>query len=286
MATLREVKRKIGSVRSTQTITRTMRMISASKLRRAQDELERVNGYALRMEGLLKRMASRIPDNASPLLSEREEIKRVLLFPIASDRGLSGAFNINVAGEVEGFIHENKAKYDNIDVYLVGKKIRDYLRRRGIKATKEWVDMKTVGQEIAGEMATDLTGLYLAGEVDRVYLIYTRFQSALKQEVKFEEFLPLKAPASEETVDYLYEPDVQSIVDRFIPHYILTKIYYALVESQTSEHAARMAAMENATNNCGEMIDYLTLVYNKTRQQSITNEMMDIVGGVEALQST
>jgi len=104
--------------------------------------------------------------------------------------------------------------------------------------------------------------------------------------VKFEEFLPLKAPASEETVDYLYEPDVQSIVDRFIPHYILTKIYYALVESQTSEHAARMAAMENATNNCGEMIDYLTLVYNKTRQQSITNEMMDIVGGVEALQST
>ncbi|HUJ69045.1 MAG TPA: ATP synthase F1 subunit gamma [Syntrophorhabdales bacterium] len=286
MATLREVKRKIGSVRSTQTITRTMRMISASKLRRAQDELERVNGYALRMEGLLKRMASRIPDNASPLLSEREEIKRVLLFPIASDRGLSGAFNINVAGEVEGFIHENKAKYDNIEVYLVGKKIRDYLRRRGIKATKEWVDMKTVGQEIAGEMATDLTGLYLAGEVDRVYLIYTRFQSALKQEVKFEEFLPLKAPASEETVDYLYEPDVQSIVDRFIPHYILTKIYYALVESQTSEHAARMAAMENATNNCGEMIDYLTLVYNKTRQQSITNEMMDIVGGVEALQST
>jgi len=154
MATLREVKRKIGSVRSTQTITRTMRMISASKLRRAQDELERVNGYALRMEGLLKRMASRIPDNASPLLSEREEIKRVLLFPIASDRGLSGAFNINVAGEVEGFIHENKAKYDNIEVYLVGKKIRDYLRRRGIKATKEWVDMKTVGQEIAGEMAT------------------------------------------------------------------------------------------------------------------------------------
>ena len=286
MATLREVRRKIGSIRSTQTITRTMRMISASKLKRAQDELERVNGYALRMEGLLKRMASRIPDNASPLLSEREEIKRVLLFPIASDRGLSGAFNINVAGAVEGFVHENRARYESIGVYLVGKKIRDYLRRRGIAAAKEWVDLKTIGPEIAGEMATDLTGAYLAGELDRVYLIYTHFQSALKQEVRFEEFLPLKAPVSEETVDYLYEPDVQSIVDRFIPHYILTKIYYALVESQTSEHAARMTAMENATNNCGEMIDYLTLVYNKTRQQSITNEMMDIVGGVEALQST
>jgi len=286
MATLREVRRKIGSIRSTQTITRTMRMISASKLKRAQDELERVNGYALRMEGLLKRMASRIPDDASPLLSEREEIKRALLFPIASDRGLSGAFNINVAGAVEGFIRENRATYESIRVYLVGKKIRDYLRRRGIAATKEWVDLKTMGPQIAGEMATDLTGAYLAGEADRVYLIYTHFQSALKQEVRFEEFLPLKAPASEETIDYLYEPDVQSIVDRFIPHYILTKIYYALVESQTSEHAARMTAMENATNNCGEMIDHLTLVYNKTRQQSITNEMMDIVGGVEALQST
>jgi F-type H+-transporting ATPase subunit gamma len=286
MATLREVRRKIGSIRSTQTITRTMRMISASKLKRAQDELERVNGYALRMEGLLKRMASRIPENASPLLSEHEEIRKVLLFPIASDRGLSGAFNVNVAGAVERFIRDNRTTYESIGVYLVGKKIRDYLRRRGIATTKEWVDVKSVGPEIAGEMATDLTSLYLAGDVDKVYLIYTHFQSALKQEVRFEEFLPLKAPAAEETVDYLYEPDVQSIVDRFIPHYILTKIYYALVESQTSEHAARMTAMENATNNCGEMIDHLTLVYNKTRQQSITNEMMDIVGGVEALQST
>jgi F-type H+-transporting ATPase subunit gamma len=286
MATLREVRRKIGSIRSTQTITRTMRMISASKLKRAQDELERVNGYALRMEGLLKRMASRIPENASPLLSEHEEIRKVLLFPIASDRGLSGAFNVNVAGAVERFIRDNRTTYESIGVYLVGKKIRDYLRRRGIATMKEWVDVKSVGPEIAGEMATDLTSLYLAGDVDKVYLIYTHFQSALKQEVRFEEFLPLKAPAAEETVDYLYEPDVQSIVDRFIPHYILTKIYYALVESQTSEHAARMTAMENATNNCGEMIDHLTLVYNKTRQQSITNEMMDIVGGVEALQST
>jgi F-type H+-transporting ATPase subunit gamma len=286
MATLRDVKRKISSIRSTQTITRTMRMISASKLRRAQEELEKVNGYALRMEQLLKRMASRIPEDASPMLSEREEIKRVLLFPIASDRGLSGAFNLNVATAAEAFIEENKSKYEGVGVYLVGKKVRDYLKRRGVKTIKEWVDIKAVGQELAGEMATDLTGLYLAGEFDKVYLIYTHFQSALKQEVRFEEFLPLKAPQSEETVDYLYEPDVQSIVDRFIPHYILTKIYFALVESQTSEHAARMAAMENATSSCGEMIDYLTLVYNKTRQQSITNEMMDIVGGAEALQST
>lgn len=286
MATLRDVRRKIGSIRSTQTITRTMRMISASKLRRAQDELERVNGYAVRMEELLRRMASRLPDAVSPLLSEREEIKRVLLFPIASDRGLCGAFNLNVAGAVESFMEESRTKYEQIGVYLVGRKIRDYLRRRGIRAVKEWVDMKTMGLEMAGQAAADLTDLYLAGEFDKVYLIYTHFHSALKQEVRFEEFLPLKAPPSQEAIDYLYEPDVQSIVDRFIPHFLLTKTYFALVGSQTSENAARMAAMENATNNCGEMIDHLTLVYNKTRQQSITNEMMDIVGGAEALQST
>ena len=129
MATLRDVKRKIGSIRSTQTITRTMRMISASKLRRAQDELERVNAYAARMEQLLKRIAARIPEAASPLLAGRDEIKRVLLFPIASDRGLSGAFNMNVASPVERFIEENRTKYERIGVYLVGRKIRDHLRR-------------------------------------------------------------------------------------------------------------------------------------------------------------
>jgi F-type H+-transporting ATPase subunit gamma len=283
MATLRDVKRKINSIKSTQTITRTMRMISASKLRRAQDELGKVNAYAVRMEELLKRLAGRLPENAHPLLSEREEKRKALLFPIASDRGLSGAFNMNVATTVERFIQENKAKYEHIGVYLVGRKIRDYLRRRRIETTKEWTDLKTIGPEVAAEMAKDLTELYLSGDFDKVYLIYTYFRSAIKQEVRFEEFLPLRAEKSEESVDYLYEPDMQSIVDRFMPHYVLTKIYFALVESQTSEHAARMAAMENATNSCGDMIDYLTLVYNKTRQQSITNEMMDIVGGAEAL---
>jgi F-type H+-transporting ATPase subunit gamma len=285
MATLRDVKRKIGSIRSTQTITRTMRMISASKLRRAQDELEKVSAYAVRMEELLKRLVGRLPDNAHPLLTQREDVRKVLLFPIASDRGLSGAFNMNVATVVEQFIHENRGKYDNIGVYLVGRKIRDYLKRRRIDTTKEWTDVKNVSPEIAEEMARDLTGLYLSGDFDRIYLIYTHFRSAVHQEVRFEEFLPLKTDRPEDQIDYLYEPDAESIVERFVPHYVMTKIYFALVESQTSEHAARMSAMENATNSCGEMIDYLTLVYNKTRQQSITNEMMDIVGGAEALQS-
>ena len=282
MATLRDVKRKIGSIRSTQTITRTMRMISASKLRRAQEELEKVAPYALRMEEVLKRAASRVPDQSNPLLAEREEIKKVLLVAIASDRGLSGAFNLNVASAVERFIRENKA---SCEVYVAGRKIRDYLRRRNIRAAREWVDVKGVDSEAAGEMAREAANAYIGGECDKVYLIYTHFRSAVSQKVVLQEFLPLKPAKADEGQDYLCEPDAQSIVDRLVPRYLFTKVYFALAESQTSEHASRMAAMENATSNCGKMIDHLVLVYNKTRQQSITNEMMDIVGGAEALQS-
>jgi F-type H+-transporting ATPase subunit gamma len=286
MATLRDVKRKINSIRSTQTITRTMRMISASKLRRAQEEMEKITAYALRTEELLKRMASRVPEQSHPLFLEREETKKVLLFAVASDRGLSGAFNLNVANAVQRFVQENRTRYERIGVYAVGRKIRDYLRRRNTEMAREWVDVKSIGSELAAEMAREVTDLYLGGEFDKVYLIYTYFHSAINQKVMFEEFLPVKPARTDEGPDYLYEPDMQSIIDRFVPHYLFTKVYFALVESQTSEHASRMAAMENATSNCGEMIDHLTLVYNKTRQQSITNEMMDIVGGAEALQGT
>ena len=286
MATLREVRRKINSIQSTQTITRTVRMVSASKLARAQGTLERIKAYAGKIEELLKRVASRLPEDAHPLLAKKEEIKNVLLLPIASDRGLSGAFNLNIAKAVEGFIRTNQGKYEKIGVYLVGKKIRDYFKRRRIQTIKEWIDVKTVDSGVVDAIASDVMNLYLDGEYDKVYLIYTHFRSAVRQEVVFQEFLPITVGESEEMADYLYEPKMEEIIYELIPQYIKTKIYFALAESQTSEHAARMAAMENATNNCGEIITHLTLVYNKTRQQSITNEMMDIVGGAEALQST
>jgi F-type H+-transporting ATPase subunit gamma len=284
MATLRDVRRKISSIQSTQTITRTMRMVSASKLRRAQEQLDKIRGYALSLEELLKRVAARLPEGAHPLLTPREEVRKVLLFPIASDRGLSGAFNLNVSTRVERFIRDNKQNYDKIGVYLVGRKIRDYLRKRRIETTKELMDIKTISDDLVQGIAGDLINLYLEGEFDRIYLIYTQFKSAAKQEVIFEEFIPVKVPEAEESLDYLYEPGKEEIVERLVPHFVSTKIFYALAQSQTSEHAARMVAMENATNNCGEMISYLTLVYNKTRQESITAEMMDIVGGAEALQ--
>lgn len=288
MATLRDIKRKISSINSTETITRTMKMVSASKLRRAQTELEKIRAYAIKMEELVGRVTRMLPANAHPLLEEREEVKKVLILSIASDRGLAGAFNVNIGLRAENFIAENRNEYERIGAYLFGRKVRDYLIRRKIDIVKDWVDVKKIDQAFVEEIASDVIKLYVEGEFDKVYLNYTRFQSAIKQIGVFEEFLPLKKSAAGEGVEYeyLYEPNKGAIVETLIPKYVSTKIYYALVESQTSEHAARMSAMENATSNCGEMVRYLTLVYNKRRQESITSEMMDIVGGAEALTGT
>ncbi|OPY72745.1 MAG: ATP synthase gamma chain [Syntrophorhabdus sp. PtaU1.Bin050] len=286
MATLRDIKRKISSINSTETITRTMKMVSASKLRRAQDELDKIKAYAIKMEELVGRVAGTLPPNSHPLLVEREEVKNVLIFSIASDRGLCGAFNVNIGLQAENFTAQHRDEYERVGVYVFGRKAKDYLRRRKVDIVKDWVDIRKVDQGVVDEITSDLIRYFMEGEFDKVYLSYTHFQSAVKQIGIFEEFLPLKPKVEQEGTEYLYEPDRGAIIETLIPKYLSTKIYYALVESQTSEHAARMAAMENATSNCGEMVRYLTLVYNKRRQEGITNEMMDIVGGAEALRGT
>ncbi len=286
MATLRDIKRKINSINSTQTITRTMKMVSASKLRKAQDAYEKIKDYALKMENLVGRVIGKLPKDAHPLLIERDEIKKVLILAIASDRGLCGGFNTNIGLAVENFIAQNKEKYERIGVYVFGRKARDYLIRRKVDIIKERLDIKLMGMDFSEEVASELIKLYLEGEFDKIYILYTHFESAVKYVVKFEEFIPIKASTEEYEVDYLYEPNRDKIVDAIIPKFISTKIYYALVDSQTSEHAARMSAMENATKNCTEMVSNLTLVYNKRRQEGITSEMLDIVGGAEALRGT
>ena len=287
MATLRDIKRKISSINSTQTITRTMKMVSAAKLRKAQEELDKIKAYAVKMEELVGRVTRMLPANAHPLLTAREEVKKILILSIASDRGLCGAFNINVALQAENFTIQNKNQYERIGVYVFGRKAKDYLARRKVDIFKDWVDIKKIDQDLVEEIASELIRLYVEGEFDKIYLSYTHFASPVKQIAVFEEFLPLKTETEDvKGIEYIYEPKREAIVAALIPKYVSTKIYYALVESQTSEHAARMSAMENATSNCGEMVRYLTLVYNKRRQESITSEMMDIVGGAEALRGT
>jgi F-type H+-transporting ATPase subunit gamma len=286
MATLRDIKRKIGSIQSTQTITRTMKMVAASKLRRAQEELEQIRAYALKMEELTRRVIEQVPDDIHPLLGKREEVRRVLVVSIASDRGLCGGFNNNISLNVENFVAQNRARCERVGVYAFGRKVKDYLLRRKVEIVRDWVDVKKVDQEIVDAMANELISYYVDGTFDKIYLVYTHFHSPVRQTVMFDEFLPISKTGISEGIDYLYEPEKEKIIHALIPRYVSTKIYFALAESQTSEHAARMSAMENATSNCGEMINRLTLVYNKRRQESITNEMMDIVGGAEALRGT
>ena len=286
MATLRDIKRKISSIESTRTITRTMKMVSASKLRRAQDELEKIRAYALKIEELTGRVIANVPPEGHPLLAEREQIKKVLIVSIASDRGLCGGFNVNIGAKAENFVAQNRDKYERIAVYAVGKKVKDYLQRRKVEIIRDLTDMKKVDKGIVDSIASDLIRYYTEGEFDKIYLEYTHFLSPVKQLVMFDEFLPVKASHTYEDAEYLYEPDKDKIIEKLIPRYISTKIYFAILNSQTSEHGARMSAMENATNNSGEMIDNLTLIYNKRRQESITNDMMDIVGGAEALRGT
>ncbi len=286
MATLRDIKRKIGSINSTQTITRTMKMVSAAKLRRAQEDLEKIKDYAVRIEELTGRVLKNMPGDAHPLLVPRDKVKKVLIFSIGSDRGLCGGFNSNIGLAAQNFALQNIQNYDHIGVYAFGRKVRDYLTRRKVSVIKDFIDVKKIDQEFVDMVADDLIKLYLNGEYDKIYLSYTYFKSAVKQEIVFDDFLPIKTPEEVEYIDYICEPERIKIMESLIPKYISTKIYYALVESQTCEHAARMSSMENATNNCGEMVKYLTLVYNKRRQESITNEMMDIVGGAEALRGT
>ncbi|MGD9578986.1 MAG: ATP synthase F1 subunit gamma [Syntrophorhabdus sp.] len=288
MATLRDIKRKISSINSTQTITRTMKMVSAAKLRKAQDELDKIKAYALKMEEVVGRVTRMLPANAHPLMTAREEVKKVLIVSIASDRGLCGAFNVNIGLQAENYTTQNKNQYERIGVYVFGRKAKDYLSRRKVDIFKERVDIKKVDQEFVNTIASELVQLYMNGEFDKVYLGYTHFASPVKQIAVFEELLPIQTEreVEGETFEYIYEPKRDVIVETLLPKYLSTKIYYALIESQTSEHAARMSAMENATSNCGEMVRYLTLVYNKRRQESITNEMMDIVGGAEALRGT
>ena len=286
MATLRDIKRKISSINSTQTITRTMKMVSAAKLRRAQTDLEKIRDYAVKIEELTGRVVKNMPEGSHPLITPRENVKRVLVVAIGSDRGLCGAFNVNIGIHVQNFIQQNRNKYEEIGVYVFGRKVKDYLQRRKVQIIKDWTDVKRIDQELVDVVSGELIDMYLEGRYDKIYILYTYFKSAVKQEIVFDDFIPIKAPEEAEYIDYLTEPSRIEIVETLVPRYISTKLYYSLVESQTSENAARMSAMENATNNCGEMVRYLTLVYNKRRQESITNEMMDIVGGAEALRGT
>ena len=288
MATLRDILRKISAVKKTRQITRAMNMVAAAKLRTSQGKMENFDPYARKFSEVLENLSSRIDPEIHPLLNKKEQVSKVELLHFTADRGLCGSFNMNLISAGEKWIKDQQAKGLDYGLTLVGKKGRDYFRKRAYPISASHVGVYgSVDIAYVNQMVKNLTDRYLADEIDEVYMIYARFVSIAKQEPALVQLLPIVPPQAEETpegmAEYLCEPNAEGLLIELLPKHLSVQIYNAFLQTETSEHAARMAAMDNATKNCSDLIENLTLVYNKARQAAITAELMDIVGGAEAL---
>ena len=289
MATLKDILRKIGAVKKTQQITRAMNMVAAARLRTTQGRMESFEPYASKFAEVLGNLAVRIDPEIHPLLVKKEEVSKVELLHFTSDRGLCGSFNTNTINVAEKWVKEQQDKGMDCALTLVGKKGRDYFSKRGFHVTESHVQIYgKIDISFINQMARSFIDRYLNDEVDEVYMIFTRFLSMAKQEPTLVKLLPIEPPKTEEdteegAAEYLCEPSAEELLIELLPKHISVQIYNAFLQNEVSEHAARMAAMDNATKNCSEMVENLTLVYNKARQAAITAELMDIVGGAEAI---
>jgi len=288
VATLRDIRRRIRSVESTQKITRAMKLVAAAKLRRAQERILSARPYAMKMAELLSSLVSRAEGEAHPLLVRRPAARKRLVI-ITADKGLCGAFNSNILRGSLAFLREQGET--NLTLVVVGKKARDFYRRRQWEVKSEMLGFfDRLAYSHAQELAGGLMQEYLGGEVDEVHLMYNEFRSVTVQRVKREQLLPIEPVAAEERAagggDYIYEPSPEAILAALLPRHVTTQVYRALMESVAGEYGARMTAMEAATQNAKEMIGVLTIQYNKARQERITKELLDIVGGAEALRQT
>jgi F-type H+-transporting ATPase subunit gamma len=283
MASLRDIKRRIRSVENTKQITRAMQMVAAAKLRRAQQRVEAARPYAGKMQEMLQSLAGAAASLAHPLFEVREGNRHALVV-FTSDRGLCGSYNANVIRRATAFAQEREAS----DVLLVpvGKKGHDWFKSRPWPRGEHYIDWQgNLDFERVRGITRYLLDLFERGQVDRVSLLYTQFISTVSYRVTLDPFLPITPPAGREgqTEEYIFEPNPEAIFSRLLPAYALTRVQTAMAESLASEHGARMFAMSNATTNASEMIENLTLVRNKARQATITKEMLEIVGGAEAL---
>ncbi|MFY0528005.1 ATP synthase F1 subunit gamma [Archangium gephyra] len=301
MASLRDIRKRIRSVKNTRQITKAMKMVSAAKLRKAQDAIIAARPFAQMLDQIIADLATRSggEELAHPLLTSRP-VRKVELLLLTSDRGLAGGFNSNVIRRASRFIYENSGV--EIEVSSVGRKGNDFFRNRGQKMRKDFGFLfQRLDYPHASQVAEEMSARFLKGEVDAVYVVYNEFLSAISQKVSVAQLLPLQtlsvgAPTAAEAgtvapvaaptpalVDFKYEPGRQDVLDRLVPQAVAIKLYRSLLESVASEHGARMSAMENATSNASDMIASLSLTYNRTRQAVITKELMEIVSGAESL---
>ena len=288
MLSLKAIRNRIASVKNTQKITKAMKLVSAAKLRRAQEKITSSRPYANKMKDVVFSLASRVErEKSHQLLTQRKEIKNILVLLITSDRGMCGGFNANVIRQTESQIKETWSDLDSFRLSFAGKKGHDYFKKQKVDIEKYYegifgqLDFHNV-EQIAGE----LVDLFTSEKIDEVFLIFNEFKSAIVQNVIVEKLLPIEPEEAKDEVistEYIYEPKEPEILSELLPKYISVCLWRALLESNASEHGARMTAMDNATTNCIEMIDKLTLQFNRARQASITTELMEIVGGAEAL---
>lgn len=288
MASLRDIKRRIVSVKKTQQITRAMRMVAAAKLRRAQTAIVAARPYAERMRATLTEVARGLQEPEHPLLVARPHVRRVDYVIVTSDRGLAGAFNANVlkfaAREIE--LRERSADVEEIGLVLVGRKAADFFRRRRPRQIiRTLAGLGTVTYDQATRIAEGLAQRFISGETDEIVLVYSEFVSTLNQRPRADVLLPFRTagPSDSESLPFEIEPDAKTVLATLVPKALQVEIFRALLENQAGEHAARMAAMESATRNTEEMIGSLTLKYNRARQAAITRELVEIISGAEAL---
>jgi F-type H+-transporting ATPase subunit gamma len=283
MPSLRDIKRRIKSVENTKQITKAMEMVSAVKLRKAQQRVEAARPYGLKMQQMLESVAAAAAGLDHPLFEERE-VKTTLLVVFSSDRGLAGSYNSNIIRNAMRYLQ--KAPKGSVKLGIIGKKAMEYFKRRPYPIDFAITDLAgNVDLVRTRRLATDITNKFYNGEVDEVRLLYTRFVSMTSYRLTLERFLPIEKPVGagdQEVRDYIFEPSADGIFSNLVPRYCVTKILQAMLESFASEHGSRMISMSNATKNAKELIDTLTIVRNKARQASITKELLDIVGGVEA----
>jgi len=289
MANLKDIRKRIISVANTQKITKAMKMVSAAKLRRAKDEVLATRPYAAKLVEVIEHLAERVDTESHPLLREPEKCKRGLLLVITSDRGLCGGYNSNVNKAVLRFLEERAGKYETLELTVVGRKGREFLRHRKIDIdTFEEQAWKEPNVLFSQRIAKDLCERFADGGLDEVFVLYTRFKSAIAQEVVLDRVLPLRLPEHDgqevpNLVEYLYEPSASLLFDELLPKSVVIHVQRAMLESLASEYGARMTAMDSATTNAGEMIESLTLQYNRARQAAITKELIEIISGADAL---
>ncbi|HLN82485.1 MAG TPA: ATP synthase F1 subunit gamma [Candidatus Binatia bacterium] len=287
MATLKTIRKRISSVRNTQQITKAMKMVSAAKLRRAQEAAVAARPYAEKMTELLKNVAARVSIEAHPLLQTREE-KKIDLVLFTSDRGLCGGYNANLIRAAEAFIRRH-APDKEVELTLVGRKGADHFRRRRAPIADRYLNvLATAPDELAAAIGQKLISRFINRETDAVYILYSHFRSALSQVPTLEKLLPVSLSetndaAEQQLTEYLYEPGIEQLLASLLPRITDVAVQRALLEATASEHGARMTAMDSATSNASKMIGSLTLQMNRARQASITRELMEIVGTAEAL---